>query len=99
MADGGHAEGIDEAVGLCSACVHAATQSNTRGSVFWRCQAADRDERLLRYPPLPVRRCPAFERRSATRYLSTRRAKRRCSGVQRSGSGRPTTEKKPSRKL
>jgi hypothetical protein len=60
MADRSHAH-VDEEVGLCSACAHAATQVNTRGNVFWRCQAADRDERLLRYPPLPVRRCPAFE--------------------------------------
>lgn len=52
----------DAGVGLCSTCRHAATQRNARGSTFWRCRAADRDERLLRYPPLPVARCPAYER-------------------------------------
>jgi hypothetical protein len=46
-------------VGLCAACAHASVQRNKRGSEFWRCRAADSDERLRRYPPLPVRACPA----------------------------------------
>jgi hypothetical protein len=45
------------AVGLCASCVHASVQRNKRGSEFWRCRAADTDERLRRYPPLPVRAC------------------------------------------
>lgn len=49
-------------VGLCSACAHAAVQRSARGSAFWRCRAADSQPGLLRYPPLPVTRCPAFER-------------------------------------
>jgi hypothetical protein len=48
-------------VGLCAACVHAAVQRSAKASEFWRCRAADTDERLLRYPPLPVTDCHAFE--------------------------------------
>ena len=52
----------DPAVGLCSECRHARVQRNPRGNHFWRCALADADERFLRYPPLPVRRCDGFER-------------------------------------
>jgi hypothetical protein len=67
MKGDGHAAGDprktpDPAVGLCADCAHAATQRSARGSLFWRCRAADRDPTLLRYPPLPVARCHAFER-------------------------------------
>ena len=61
MAGESHERVADEAVGLCSICVHAATQRNARGNLFWRCRAADDDESLLRYPPLPVLRCHRFE--------------------------------------
>lgn len=47
-------------IGLCAACRHAVVQRSSRGSEFWRCGAAEEDARLLRYPPLPVRACPAF---------------------------------------
>lgn len=47
--------------GLCATCRHAVRQENARGGAFWRCRAAERDPRLLRYPPLPVTRCHAFE--------------------------------------
>lgn len=60
MADDSHEGELDPAVGLCSACRHATTQENAKGNTFWRCRAADGDERLMRYPPLPVRRCFAF---------------------------------------
>ncbi|HVH20070.1 MAG TPA: hypothetical protein VNF72_17390 [Myxococcota bacterium] len=50
----------DPAVGLCSVCAHASVQRNRRSSAFWRCRAADTDARLRRYPPLPVRACPAW---------------------------------------
>jgi hypothetical protein len=63
MAGEGH--GIDPKVGLCSGCTHASRKQSAKGSVFWRCLAADRDARLLRYPPLPVEQCPVFEERPA----------------------------------
>jgi hypothetical protein len=47
-------------VGLCARCSQAIVQRSARGNEFWRCGAADEDARLLRYPPLPVRGCPAF---------------------------------------
>ena len=64
----GHAAGgprtrPDPAVGLCAECGHAATQRSARGSLFWRCLAADHDPSLRRYPPLPVTRCHAFDRK------------------------------------
>lgn len=48
-------------VGLCSVCRRAVVQRSARGNEFWRCQAAETDTRLLRYPPLPVDECPAFD--------------------------------------
>ena len=51
-------------VGLCAVCAHAVVQTSARGSRFWRCAAADSDPRLLRYPPLPVRSCPGYQRGS-----------------------------------
>lgn len=49
-------------VGLCSACRHATTQRNPRGSRFWRCRRAETDPGYRRYPPLPVTACRGFER-------------------------------------
>ena len=48
-------------VGLCAGCAHAVTVRSARGSVFWRCRAAERDARLARYPRLPVVQCVAFD--------------------------------------
>ena len=49
-------------VGLCADCRHARVQETTRGSRFWRCLRAESDPRFRRYPALPVRICPGFER-------------------------------------
>ena len=35
--------------------------TNRRGSTFFRCTRAEVDARFVRYPPLPVRRCPGYE--------------------------------------
>jgi hypothetical protein len=48
-------------VGLCAGCRFAALQRSARGGRFWRCRRADSEPGYLRYPPLPVRRCPGFE--------------------------------------
>ncbi|HYR95484.1 MAG TPA: hypothetical protein VEM57_02065 [Candidatus Binatus sp.] len=37
-------------------------QRTARGSEFWRCLLAETDPRFVRYPALPVRACPGFER-------------------------------------
>lgn len=51
----------NSAAGLCVRCRHGRTQQSTGGSRFWRCLRATREAGYLRYPPLPVRRCPGFE--------------------------------------
>jgi hypothetical protein len=42
--------------GLCGRCTHARRITSGKGSTFWMCQAPG----LMKYPPLPVRRCGAF---------------------------------------
>lgn len=49
------------AAGLCANCRHAQRIFNRRGSVFLLCGRAAGDARYLRYPPLPVLRCPGHE--------------------------------------
>jgi hypothetical protein len=49
------------AAGLCADCRHARRIANRRGSVFLLCDRAATDPRYLRYPPLPVIRCPGHE--------------------------------------
>ena len=55
----------DSEVGLCATCSWVQLVKNKRGSVFYRCLRADTDPRFVRYPPLPVLRCPGYERRRA----------------------------------
>ncbi len=47
-------------VGLCATCVRARRIQSGKGSLFYLCEAASSDSRLKKYPPLPVRSCPAF---------------------------------------
>lgn len=47
--------------GLCADCRHARRIANRRGSMFVLCARAAADLRFLRYPPLPVRRCPGHQ--------------------------------------
>ena len=51
-------------MGLCAPCRFGQTQTNPRGSVFWRCRRADTEARFRRYPPLPVLECAGFEARA-----------------------------------
>jgi hypothetical protein len=51
----------EASVGLCARCKVASVQRSARGGRFWRCGRADTDAAYLRYPPLPVLRCPGFE--------------------------------------
>ncbi len=51
----------DAGVGLCARCRYAQRQRSAKGSEFWRCLRADELPWLLRYPPLPVRACQAFQ--------------------------------------
>ena len=47
-------------VGLCSRCRHARIVDTPR-SRFWNCAAAAWDERLVKYPRLPISSCPGYE--------------------------------------
>ena len=47
--------------GLCGECVHARVNVTRRGPAYLRCARASWDERLVRYPRLPVRECVGFE--------------------------------------
>ena len=48
--------------GCCRACVHAKLNVTRRATAYVRCLRAAWDERLVRYPALPVLACPGFER-------------------------------------
>ena len=47
--------------GLCAACRHASVKGTNRGTVYLRCARASWDDRLTRYPRLPVTSCIGFE--------------------------------------
>ena len=47
--------------GCCAQCVHAKLNVTRRGPAYLRCLRAGWDERLPRYPRLPVRECVGFE--------------------------------------
>jgi hypothetical protein len=46
--------------GLCGVCLHAAVKGTNRGTVYLRCTRASWDDRLVRYPRLPVTDCVGF---------------------------------------
>ena len=48
--------------GLCEACQHAKLNETNRGTAYLRCTRAAWDDRLPRYPRLPVMECIGFER-------------------------------------
>jgi uncharacterized protein YndB with AHSA1/START domain len=48
--------------GLCGECLHAAVKGTHRGTAYLRCTRASWDDRLVRYPSLPVTGCAGFER-------------------------------------
>lgn len=47
--------------GLCADCVHGQRVVSARGSLFWLCRLSGRDPAFVRYPRLPVLRCPGYE--------------------------------------
>ena len=55
------------AAGLCDTCAHQRVVRNTRGSVFSLCERSRSDPAYPRYPRLPVRACPGYERRGEAR--------------------------------
>lgn len=49
--------------GLCLTCRHAKLNETRRGTAYLRCGRSAWDDRLVRYPRLPVRECAGFEAR------------------------------------
>ena len=50
-------------VGLCTDCRHAKVLRNDRGSTFYFCSLAEKDPKFRRFPPLPVRQCPGYDKK------------------------------------
>jgi uncharacterized cupin superfamily protein len=49
--------------GLCTDCAHALVNVTRRDTAYLRCARAAWDDRLVRYPRLPVRECAGFTSR------------------------------------
>ncbi|MEZ0066990.1 putative cupin superfamily protein [Streptacidiphilus sp. MAP12-20] len=52
--------------GLCAGCRHHLLNETRRGTAYLRCGRAASDDRLPRYPRLPVVDCVGFEGVAAT---------------------------------
>jgi Protein of unknown function (DUF3500) len=52
---------LGEAPGLCRDCRHARVNETRRGTAYLRCGRSAWDDRLVRYPRLPVRDCVGFD--------------------------------------
>jgi hypothetical protein len=51
-------------------CRYAAVKGTNRGTVYLRCARASWDDRLVKYPRLPVRDCVGFARDVNSRPLA-----------------------------
>jgi propionyl-CoA synthetase len=52
---------LGEAPGLCRDCRHAKVNQTRRGTAYLRCGRSAWDDRLVRYPRLPVLDCVGFD--------------------------------------
>jgi hypothetical protein len=52
---------LGAAPGLCASCRHAHVNTTRRGTSYLRCLRSAWDDRLPRYPRLPVMDCVGFE--------------------------------------
>ena len=50
--------------GLCDTCRHQQVVTTRRGSRFSLCRRSKTDPAYPRYPRVPVRECPGWERRA-----------------------------------
>jgi hypothetical protein len=57
--------------GLCLDCRHARLNETRRGTAYLRCGRSAWDDRLVRYPRLPVCECAGFEPRETGRAGGT----------------------------
>lgn len=53
--------GLGAPAGLCGDCIYATINRTRRDTTYLRCLRAAWDERLTRYPRLPMTGCPGFE--------------------------------------
>jgi hypothetical protein len=49
-------------IGLCATCRFAKRVESGKGSVFFLCRRSESDSTYPRYPPLPMRFCPGYEK-------------------------------------
>lgn len=52
---------LGERPGLCQDCRYAKLNETRRGTAYLRCGRSAWDDRLVRYPRLPVTECVGFE--------------------------------------
>ena len=52
--------GLPVTPGLCGGCAYALRNTTRRGTTYLRCGRAAWDDRLVRYPRLPVLDCIGF---------------------------------------
>ena len=52
--------------GLCDTCAYQRVIKNTRGSSFSMCERSKSDKNYPKYPRIPVRECPGYERVSGS---------------------------------
>jgi hypothetical protein len=46
--------------GMCGECQHALVKETNRGTAYLRCGRAAWDDRLVKYPRLPVTECEGY---------------------------------------
>ncbi len=57
--------------GLCADCRHLVRVETHRGAVYVLCGFSKQDPSFPKYPPLPVRRCPAHAPRALVAETDT----------------------------
>ena len=60
MVHEGEAHNPAPEAGLCARCLHVRCIRTDKGTVYFMCRAAGQDDRLSKYPRLPVLECHAF---------------------------------------
>ena len=46
---------------MCGECLHASVKGTNRGTAYLRCTRAAWDDRMSRYPSLPLTDCVGFQ--------------------------------------
>ncbi len=56
----GDTAGLPVEAGMCGACRYASVKTTRRGTTYLRCKRSAWDDRLAKYPRLPVSDCVGF---------------------------------------